>query len=185
MKIKELHTYVKKTLPPKKYNHTLGVIKSAIILAKKHSVDVEKAEIASLLHDISKHMSLGEMKKYIKDKELIASYGYSKNILHGFAGSSYANAELHITDPDILNAIKFHSIGRKGMSPLEKIIYIADAIEENRNYPYIKEIREKVKISIDEGILLETKYKLNHLLEVGAIIHPNTIEMRNSILENL
>ena len=62
--------------------------------------------------------------------------------------------EYHIEDEDILNAVKFHTTGRAGMSLLEKIIYIADAIEPNRNYPGVEQLRKVAETDLDEACLL-------------------------------
>jgi len=183
LELNELYEHVEKLLPQRRYQHTLGVIEVAKKLAKQYGVDEEKAEIAALLHDVAKNMSLSEMHSYIECEETLECYGHLGELLHGFAGSTYAKKNLGITDLDILNAIKYHTIGRRNMSDLEKIIYIADAIEPNRNYPALEEIREKVKIDLDEGILFEIDRKIIYLLDIKAVIHPNTVEMRNNILE--
>jgi predicted HD superfamily hydrolase involved in NAD metabolism len=180
--LNQLYDYVKKTLPPKRYRHTLGVVEVAISLAKQYNVSVHRAEIAALLHDISKCMTMKELHFYVESDETLKYYGTMGELLHGFAGSVYAKKELKIYDVDILNAIKYHTIGRRGMTTLEKIIYIADAIEPNRNYPHIDLIREKAKTCINEAILFEVDKKLKYLLEIDATIHPNTVDMRNCIL---
>jgi predicted HD superfamily hydrolase involved in NAD metabolism len=182
--VKNLYKHVENLLPPKRYTHTLGVVKTAIKLAKQYGIDENLAEQAALLHDISKCMTLEEMHTYIECDETLNYYGHLGELLHGFAGSAYAHEKLHINDEDILNALKYHTFGRRNMSMLEKIIYIADAIEPGRSYPCVEEIRMKVKKSLDEAILFEVNRKIRYLLEINSIIHPNTIEMRNSILEN-
>ena len=86
---------------------------------------------------------------------------------------------------DILNAIRYHTIGRKGMSDLEKIIYIADAVEEGRNYPGVNEMREVAYKNLDEAILMEANRKIEYLIKLDAIIHPSTVEMRNWLVEKV
>lgn len=181
----KLYDHVKKALPPKRYQHTLGVVEAAISLAKEYDINIHRAEIAALLHDVSKCMTLEELHSYIDCDETLKYYGTMGELLHGFAGSVYAKKELGIYDEDILSAIKYHTIGRRGMTTLEKIIYIADAIEPNRTYPNVDLIREKAKTCINEAILFEVDRKLKYLLEIDATIHPNTVDMRNCILGEL
>ncbi|OQY42606.1 MAG: hypothetical protein B6227_01720 [Fusobacteriia bacterium 4572_74] len=183
--LNKLYDHIKKSLPPKRYQHTLGVIEVAISLAKQYDVNEHRAEIAALLHDVSKCMTLKELHSYIDCDETLKYYGDIGELLHGFAGSIYAKKELGICDEDILSAIKYHTIGRRGMTTLEKIIYIADATEPNRNYPNVDLIREKAKTCINDAILFEVDRKLKYLLKIDAIIHPNTVDMRNCILGEL
>lgn len=183
--LNQLYTHVKKTLPLKRYQHTLGVIEVAISLAKQYNINEHRAEIAALLHDVSKCMTMKELHFYVDCDETLKYYGTMGELLHGFAGSVYAKKELGIYDEDILSAIKYHTIGRRGMTTLEKIIYIADAIEPNRNYPNVDLIRKKAKTCINDAILFEVDKKLEYLLKIDAPIHPNTIDMRNCILGEL
>jgi len=158
--LNKLYDHIETSLPPKRYQHTLGVIEVAVSLAKQHDINEHCAEIAALLHDVSKCMSLEELHSYVECDETLKYYGTMGELLHGFAGSVYAKKELGIHDEDILSAIKYHTIGRRGMTTLEKIIYIADAIEPNRDYPNVDLIREKAKTCINDAILLEVDRKL-------------------------
>ncbi|MCK5780857.1 MAG: bis(5'-nucleosyl)-tetraphosphatase (symmetrical) YqeK [Psychrilyobacter sp.] len=183
--LEKLYEFVENTLPPMRYKHTLGVVEVAKKLALEHNISETKAETAALLHDISKCMTISEMHNYIECDETLKYFGNLGELLHGFAGSVYAKQKLDVFDEDILNAIKYHTVGRRGMTTLEKIIYIADAIEPGRNYPSVDEIRKKATTSINHAIIFEVDRKLKYLLKIEAIIHPNTIEMRNCILEEL
>lgn len=183
--LKQLYEHIEKSLPSKRYQHTLGVIEVAISLAKQNNINEHSAEIAALLHDVSKCMSLKELHSYIECDETLKYYGDTGELLHGFAGSIFVKKELGIHDEDILNAIKYHTIGRRGMTTLEKIIYISDAIEPNRSYPNVDLIRKKAKICINDAILLEVDRKLKYLLDIDSPIHPNTVDMRNCILGEL
>lgn len=183
--LNQLYDHIKKSLPPKRYQHTLGVIEVAVSLAKQYDINEHSAEIAALLHDVSKCMNMEELHFYVESDETLKYYGDTGELLHGFAGSVYVKKELGIHDEDILNAIKYHTIGRRGMTTLEKIIYISDAIEPNRNYPNVDLIRKKANFCINDAILLEVDRKLKYLLEIDSPIHPNTVDMRNCILGEL
>jgi len=123
-------------LREKRAQHTFNVEKLAVALAEKYGVDTQKASLCALLHDIMKqadddimlHRAMqSDIIEKIKDKPL--------PVLHGFAAADYARREMGIEDEETLMAIKSHTCGRRGMSDLEKVIYLADMLSEERNYP--------------------------------------------------
>lgn len=181
-KVIRIREKMKKLLTLKRYNHTLGVEKVAVELAEKYGADPIKARKAALLHDCSKQFTLMKMHDLCDCDETIATYGHLGELLHGFAGSVYAKEEFSIIDEEILNAIRYHTIGRRGMSIVEKIIYVADAIEPSRTHDEAKVIRKLAYENIDEAIIHEVDRKVEYLIKKEAIIHPNTIDMRNWLL---
>ena len=182
--MQEIIEKIKSLLPENRFNHVLRVVDMAKKLARIHGVNSQKAEIAAYLHDVSKFFTVEEMKNFVWNNEKINDYEIGE-LLHGFAGAIYARNRFRIEDMDILNAIRYHTIGRKGMSDLEKLIYIADAVEEGRAYPGVKEMREVAYKNLDEAILLEANRKIEYLIKQNAIIHPSTVEMRNWLVERL
>lgn len=131
----KLRKKMKKALEPKRYEHTLSVAYTAANLAAVHGVDVEKALVAGMLHDCAKCLSHKEQlalctKNHIQLSDLETAE--DSPLIHAKAGSILAKIEYGITDVDILHAICFHTTGRPQMSPLEKIIYVADYIEPER-----------------------------------------------------
>lgn len=128
---------MEKTLEPKRYEHTLSVAYTAANLAAVHGLDVDKALVAGMLHDCAKCLSYKKQmslcsKNHVQLTELEAKE--DSPLIHAKAGSVLAKEEYGITDEDILNAISYHTTGRPQMSPLEKIIYIADYIEPERKH---------------------------------------------------
>lgn len=180
LKIKEI---LKKNVSEKRYIHILNVAETAKKLAIHYSEDEKKSEIAALLHDVAKNFKKERMLKLIKEK--IPKIYSSKALLHSLAGAMYARNIFKIEDKDILNAIKYHTYGREKMTILEKIIYISDTIEPNRDYDGIEKIREEAFRNLDLAIFYELNHKIKYLIENNMIIHINTINMRNEILENL
>lgn len=180
--LESLREIVKNRVTEKRYIHTLGVEEKAVELAKKYGVDEEKARIAAILHDIAKSVEVGKLeevcRKYFAD-ELTEEDIKITEILHGFVGYMIVKEELKIEDEEILEAIKYHTIGKKGLSKLGRIIYIADGIEKNRDYPNVKKIREIVDRDLDEGIIYEIDKKIEYLESIGGKIHRNTLEMRD------
>lgn len=133
----KLRKKMEKTLEPKRYEHTLSVAYTAANLAAVHGVDVEKALVAGMLHDCTKCFSHKKQialceKNSVQLSELEAEE--NSTLLHAKSGCVLAREEYGITDEDILNAICYHTTGRPQMSPLEKIIYIADYMEPGRHH---------------------------------------------------
>ncbi len=184
MDIDKLRKKVEEKLSAKRFKHVLGVEEMCVILAEKNGADIEKARIAALLHDYMKETNIEVLKEMCKDVPEIKGYETLLEILHGFAGAMAAEKEFGIKDTDILNAIKYHTIGRENMSLLEKIVYIGDAIEMGRNYPCVDEIRKETLKDLDSGIIMEVNRKIEYLKEKGGIIHIDTIKMRDNLIKN-
>lgn len=112
---------IKPRMPEKRYIHTIGVMETAIDLAQKYGEDVKKAEIAAILHDIAKYDDIEWMENIVRDENLDPQLiGWGSELLHGPVGAYIAQSEFGITDDELLNAIRFHTTGRVGMSRLEK-----------------------------------------------------------------
>ena len=184
----ELKEIVKSKMSLKRFTHTLGVVEMSEKLAKIYNADIEKCKVAALLHDICKEMDMEYIKNICKNNfmnELSEEDLENNEILHGFAGSYYVKTELGINDKEILNAIKYHTVGAKNMTLVEKIVYIADAIEYERNYPSVVEIREETFKNLDKGILMEIEHKEKYLESIGKKSHPNTYKFKKEILKEL
>ncbi|WP_338954602.1 bis(5'-nucleosyl)-tetraphosphatase (symmetrical) YqeK [Fusobacterium nucleatum] len=184
----ELKEIVKSKMSLKRFIHTLGVVEMSEKLAKIYNANIEKCKVAALLHDICKEMNMEYIKNICKNNfinELSEEDLENNEILHGFAGAYYVKNELGINDKEILNAIKYHTVGAKDMTLLEKIVYIADAIEYGRNYPSVVEIREETFKNLDKGILMEIEHKEEYLESIEKKSHPNTDELKKEILKEL
>ena len=184
----ELKEIVKSKMSLKRFTHTLGVVEMSEKLAKIYNADIEKCKVAGLLHDICKEMDMEYIKNICKNNfmnELSEEDLENNEILHGFAGAYYVKNELGISDKEILNAIKYHTIGAKNMTLVERIVYIADAIEYGRNYPSVVEIREETFKNLDKGILMEIEHKEKYLESIGKKSHPNTDKFKKEILKEL
>lgn len=94
-----------------------------------------------------------------------------------------AQSKFGIDDEEILNAILYHTTGREAMSLLEKIIFIADAAEENRTYhPQIKQWRQQAKKDIDNAVLQVLEYNIIRVIQRGFLLDENTVKARNDLV---
>lgn len=137
---KKLH----KKLDEKRYQHTLGVMYTSAALAMAHGQDMERAQLAGLLHDCAKYIPNKKKVKICK-KHKISVTPYEKAnpfLLHAKLGAYYARKKYGVEDPEILSAIRCHTTGKPNMTPLEQIVYIADYIEPMRDAaPHLARIR--------------------------------------------
>lgn len=184
----EIKTILKRNLKDSRYNHTIGVEKSAIKLAEIYEESIDKVIISSLFHDFAKYMTDEELHYYVKEYNIeldeIEKLDYS--IIHGKVAKFIAKYEYNIDDVDVLNSIEYHTTGRKNMTKLEKIIYLADYIEENRNYDGVDNLRRLAyEVGLNEALLESFDNSINFLLKKSVLIHKNTVEARNQILKEL
>lgn len=167
----DYYNYVSSKLPEKRKIHTAGVIIYAIELAKKLGVDKKKAELAALLHDIAKYEDYNDYKDFLLDSST------PKDIVHQYLGEYIARTVLKIDDIEVLNAIKYHTTGRKGITLLEKIIYVADIIEPSRKFSGVEELRIAVNNDFDSGFKTCLKEIIEFLKLQNINVYPLTLEM--------
>ena len=131
---------------------------------------MQAAAVAAMLHDIAKPLPLKEMQalatRYgldLDDETLTAG-----NLLHGPVAAAIAEHELGIEDPEVLSAIACHTAGKPGMTVLDKVLFIADAIEPNReDYPGLAEMRRLVETDLDGAVLLSMERTREYVLSRG------------------
>lgn len=192
---KEIKRYLRKKLNRRRYRHTLGVQKTARKLTKRHmkfSAEKEKSEflkrvdLATLLHDVEKCQDQNELWRCLKkDPEIDhSSLKAYKTVWHAFCAASTAYHRFGIKDPDILNALRYHTTGRAGMSDLEKIIYLADYIEPGRSFPGVEKVRKAARQGINAGCLAAMEHTLELFKAKGTTPAPFTLEAKEDLINN-
>ncbi|CRK84213.1 bis(5'-nucleosyl)-tetraphosphatase (symmetrical) YqeK [Neobacillus massiliamazoniensis] len=176
---------VKEQLTEHRYQHTLGVMETAISLANQYGADVKKAELAAIFHDYAKFRPKEEM------KEIIVSQGFPTDLLdynselwHAPVGAYLVEKEAGITDSDVLDAIRFHTSGRPGMTLLEKIIYLADYIEPGRHFPGVDEVRDMAKENLDRALLKAVQNTILFLMKKNQTVYPDSFYTYNDLVKN-
>ncbi len=166
-----------------RYEHTLGCERAARLLAERFGGDVEKAGFAAILHDITKHLSPQEQ------LNLCAKYGIipcnveksEPKMLHGKTAAAIARVEYGAPE-DVCEAIACHTTGKHGMTLLDKILYLADYIEETRDFPRVEKARELARLSLDRALLYCYDQTLTELIARGKLIHSDTIGAYNDMI---
>lgn len=177
---------VQSVMSEKRFNHVLGVEKAAINLAELYKCDKEKAGLAGLIHDYAKELPdqdfLDLIDKYQLDPELKK---WGNNVWHGLVGIYKIQEDLGITDSEILRSIEIHTVGASEMSLLDKIVYVADYIEHNRNFPLVQEARVIAQQNLDKAVAFETVHTVEHLAHQALPIFPQTFETYNAFYKYL
>jgi len=175
---------LKKALTLDRYEHTINVIKVAERLALKYHANVDKASLAALLHDCAKDFSDNELIQYAESHGLKIDTvtRLEPQLLHGPVGALVAKNTYGVTDKRVLNAIQYHTTGRKNMSKLEKIIYLADFIEPGRTYLGVIELRKVAFENLDKAVLLVLTNTIRFVALTNSLIHKRTITARNYLI---
>ena len=183
----EYLSLIKERMGERRYIHSANVAESAVKLAKLYGADEKKAKIAGILHDCCKEIPREEMLQIISDGGIIldATEQNSSKLWHAIAGSVFIRDELGVADEDIINAVRYHTTGRAGMSLLEKVIFTADFISAERDYPDVDVMRKKALEDLDDAMLYALQFTLKNLSERKLPIHSDAIDCYNDILINL
>lgn len=185
--IEEIKKRLKNCLTDERYIHSLGVMESAVELAKMFGVDVEKAELTGLLHDAAKcysnDMLLDIIHKNIPEVQECELVNYKT--LHAPVSAYIAKNEYGVTDVEILDAIRWHTLGRCGMSDFEKIIFLADKIEaRTRDAEFRHQCLELLKKNngLDKALFRCFEATIKSLVDRKLAICHITIDVYNELL---
>lgn len=180
---------VKKELSEKRYNHSVGVMRKAVELARIYGINVNKAKLVGIAHDIGKDLSKEEKIKYMEDNglEIDEIERVNVGLLHAKIGADICKKRYGFTQ-DMQNAIKFHTTGNENMDLLAKIIFVADKIEDSRKYKDIEkmqvldETRKLARENIDRALLYAIDSSLEFTIKKKELVHPDCIYIRNKVL---
>lgn len=180
----QITAILQRRLKPKRFEHSLAVAEEAVRLAKRYGVDAQKARTAGLLHDV--------MKNTPPEDQLcvLANYGVemsdveraAEKLYHAMSGAAFAQHVLGIADHDILNAVRYHTTARAGMSPLEKVLYLADFTSADRDYDDVDVMRRLVDVSMEEAMAYALAYTIKDLVKKKKPIHPDTVAAFNEVM---
>ncbi len=181
---KEMKKKLASSLKKKRYKHSIGVSREAARMAKLFGADEKKAYIAGLLHDCAKGLDRNEQLDICKKYNVTADEATAlcPPVLHAPAGAALAEHEYGIADPEILDAIRYHTVARRDMTLLDKIVYVADMTEPGRDYDGVETLRKLSEIDIDRAYFEALSRSLMFNLSKKTIIHPNTLEAWNAVL---
>ncbi len=184
LSIIEMKQLLKSSLPEKRYKHSVNVYKTSLKLAAVHGLSAEKISVAALLHDcgreipsresVAKALALGIAVDEVECNQPI--------LLHAKLGVYYAREKYGVDDAEILEAILLHTTGAAGMTLTAKVVFLADMLEPDRDFPGIGELRNLAQKDLDRAMLMAYSNTMRYLLDESLLIHPNCIAGYNELM---
>ncbi len=180
LSIEELRAVACSFLKAKRIPHVMGTERAAIALAERWGARKKDAQMAALFHDCTKRLEMEEQLKLCEKYGIVLDKLEQKTLklLHAITGAEVARDVLGVSD-SVYTAIRWHTTGRANMSLLEKVIYMADFIEETRNFPGVDTLRTLAFEDLDKAMLLGLDMTIEEMNEMGAPIHFRTLEARD------
>ena len=184
----EFFSYIDKAatyLDAKRLVHSKNTALVALSLNRNFcpKIDAGKVLLAGLLHDVGKMYDKTELPKNIKNA--IPSDSIGTPVQHQFVSAEIVKNDFHISDEDVLNAIRFHTTGRENMSQFEKLIYVSDLISYERNFQGVESLRKAVYNDFEKGFITCLTYSRDYVVETGRAVYPLTDKAINFYKENL
>lgn len=182
----ELVGIVKQSVDDRRFQHIIRVEQTAIKLAEKNGVNIEKASIAALLHDYAKQKPDSEFVRYINDLAMDPELlDYGNAIWHGLVGAEIIKAELNIFDEEILNAVRYHTVGAPVMSCLDQVIFMADYVEPGRDFEGVEEARKVTNQNLKQGVVYQLTHTLSYLVDNKKTVFPAMIASYNAWVQRI
>lgn len=181
----ELKKLLKEKLSENRYIHSINVAEQAKKLARINNSDEEKAYFSGLMHDVCKEMPFEEQEKYVLSSSIDVDIveKMSTPLWHAISGAEFLKEHFNIIDKDILNAVRYHTVGRAEMTVLEKIVYLADLTSADRSYKDVEKIRKICENNLDMGMQEALKFSISDCALKGKTIPKSTFEAYNFYLQ--
>lgn len=174
-------------LPAGLSEHVTRVKEKALELAAIHNVEPRKAELAALGHDVARAMGEAELLRRAR------AYGLALHpvearvtvLLHGPVGAEMLRRECGIEDPEVLEAVRWHTTFNRGLGSVAKIVFLADKLDYQKagRYPYQERVDRLARENLDAAVLSFLQEELVSMIGAGRLIHPASLEGRNELLE--
>jgi nicotinate (nicotinamide) nucleotide adenylyltransferase len=173
-------------LSAQRFEHSRCVARLAGALARRWGADEERALLAGLLHDCGRSVAVPKMGAYARKRRLPVPHrektaSLQPIALHAHISEDLARRRFGVRDEEVLSAIRKHTLGDAKMALLDRVVYVADACSEDRDYPEAEEYRKLAFDDLDEALKACVGNKLRYCLEQDAWIHPLTLNAWNSL----
>ncbi|MCD6385026.1 bis(5'-nucleosyl)-tetraphosphatase (symmetrical) YqeK [Candidatus Sumerlaeota bacterium] len=157
--------------------HSIGVVVVGLELAEQWDVEFEKVYIAGLLHDCGRYIPPEQLRHQLASfgEEIPAEDREFPQLWHCLYGAAVLRYQLRINDSELYNAIWWHSTGEARLTPLQKIIFLADSIEPTREFQGVAELRKLAYIDLDIAMAKAVEMKLCYLNSHGITVHPRLL----------
>ncbi len=172
-----LRRYIRPLMTDYRYRHSLGVEKQAVKMARRFGADQRKAALAGILHDVCKDMPKGALLQNILESGIINGIDFkaSPQLIHSYAGALYLQSHMDIHDTEVIEAVRYHTTARAGMSLLETVVYLADLTSEDREYPDVGEMRRLCDTDLRKAMIHALTHTVKELTRKQKPICPDTL----------
>ena len=183
----QIDAYLEAKLEDKRYRHVLSVRDMAVELAGKYGADLQKTNLAALLHDCARWMNTRQLFGAVADYEIQLDEfeQISASLLHALVGAELAIDIFSIGDEEILSAVRSHTRGNGAMTLVDKLLFVADFAEPKRSYPEAAAVRKIAKQDLNQAVFEVARFKIANLLDKGLVVHPDTIAVYNGALREI
>ena len=163
----------------KRIAHVQGTEEEAVRLAQRWGADEEKARRGAILHDCTKYLTMEEQLQLCRKYGIVLDdlEQQAVKLLHAKTGACVARDVYGVSD-DVYEAIFWHTTGKADMTLLEKILYIADYMEPNRDFPGVERLRTLAYQDLDQAVLAGCEMSIQEMKDRGLPVHPNTVRAR-------
>lgn len=184
MTYQEYEQEVKKHLTEKRFSHSQCVADSCAELAAQYGADIERARLAGILHDVMKDTPPQEQLKLIEKSGIMLSAAERRNekLWHAVAGAAFVRDVLQLDDQEIVDAIACHTGGKSHMTVFEKVLFVADYISADRDYPGVEKLREAAKDSLEAVIVEGIAFTIPERMGMRMTLEPRSIDAYNEAL---
>ena len=164
----------------KRIAHVQGTEEEAVRLAQRWGADEEKARRGAILHDCTKYLTMEEQLQLCRKYGIVLDdlEQQAVKLLHAKTGACVARNVYGVSD-DVYEAIFWHTTGKADMTLLEKILYIADYMEPNRDFPGVERLRTLAYQDLDQAVLAGCEMSIQEMKDRGLPVHPNTVRARD------
>ena len=155
-------------------------------LAARFGVNAAKVDLGVATHDLARAMRpdglLSEARRLGLDVHPVEER--HPVLLHGAVAAYRLEHEDGLTDPDVLEAVRWHTTGRGGMGEVAKVVFLADKLDPVKveHYAYLEGVWTALENGLDGAILKLLDQELAYFLEEGMLVHPESVELRNELI---
>jgi predicted HD superfamily hydrolase involved in NAD metabolism len=175
-------TWLESHVPKARIQHIVRVETYAAELAQNYGLDAAQAAQAGLLHDLAKYFSpqrlleMAQAEQLPIDPVLMAE----PRLLHADVSAIVARDVFEVTDPEILDAVRNHTLGQPQMPPISCIVFLADSLEPGRgDRDDLNQMRKVADSNLYKGVWMVCDRTLNQLVQNRKLIHPRMVMTRN------
>jgi len=173
-------------LPDRLRSHVQRVRAIARELAEAHGIDADLSELTAAAHDVARHLPGRHLLEEAGRLGLLvnAVETHAPVLLHGPVGAAWLRREGEVTDPALLEGVRWHTTASPDLAPVGRVVFLADKIDPQKSgmYPFLEEVRREAFSDLSAGLLAFLDGALKLHVDRGNAVHGMSISTRNSLI---